>query len=65
MKENSLFPKDTLNDSVHPNKLGNFLIAELIPEPIALTQHKLCVFQTKCKPGQYNQQGDGSDEQWI
>ena len=30
MKENGLFPKDTLNDSVHPNKLGNFLIAELI-----------------------------------
>ena len=30
LKENDLFPKDTLNDSVHPNKLGNFLIAELI-----------------------------------
>jgi hypothetical protein len=30
LKDNDLFPKDTLNDSVHPNKLGNFLIGELI-----------------------------------
>ncbi|NQT11927.1 MAG: SGNH/GDSL hydrolase family protein [Planctomycetes bacterium] len=30
LDENGLFPKDTLNDSVHPNKLGNFLIGELI-----------------------------------
>jgi hypothetical protein len=30
LKDNGLFPKDTLNDSVHPNKLGNFLIGELI-----------------------------------
>jgi len=30
LKDNDLFPKDTLNDSVHPNKRGNFLIGELI-----------------------------------
>ena len=30
LKDHKLFPKDTLHDSVHPNKLGNFLIAELI-----------------------------------
>ncbi len=30
LKDNNLFPKDTLNDSVHPNQLGNFLIGELI-----------------------------------
>ena len=30
LKANGLFPKDTLHDSVHPNKLGNFLIGELI-----------------------------------
>lgn len=30
LKEHGLFPKDTLNDSVHPNRLGNYLIAELI-----------------------------------
>lgn len=30
LADNNLFPKDTLNDSVHPNKLGNFLIGELI-----------------------------------
>jgi len=30
LKDNNLFPKDTLNDSVHPNKLGNFLIGELM-----------------------------------
>jgi len=30
LTDNGLFPKDTLNDSVHPNKLGNFLIGELI-----------------------------------
>ena len=30
LKVNGLFPKDTLHDSVHPNKLGNFLIGELI-----------------------------------
>ena len=30
LKEHHLFPQDTLNDTVHPNKLGNFLIAELL-----------------------------------
>ena len=30
LKENSLFPKDTLADSVHPNKLGGFLIQSLV-----------------------------------
>ena len=30
LKSNGLSPKDTLNDSVHPNKLGNFLIGELM-----------------------------------
>jgi len=30
LKANHLYPKDTLHDSVHPNKLGNFLIARLI-----------------------------------
>jgi len=30
LKANSLFPKDTLHDSVHPNKLGNFLIEKLV-----------------------------------
>ena len=30
LKDNGLFPKDTLGDSVHPNKLGNFLIERLV-----------------------------------
>jgi hypothetical protein len=30
LKDNNLLPKDTLGDSVHPNKLGNFLIEKLI-----------------------------------
>jgi hypothetical protein len=30
LKANSLFPKDTLGDSVHPNKLGGFLIEKLV-----------------------------------
>ena len=30
LKDNNLFPKDTLNDSVHPNKLGNFLLEKLM-----------------------------------
>lgn len=30
LKENGLYPKDTLNDSVHPNGLGNFLLRKLI-----------------------------------
>lgn len=30
LEDNGLFPKDTLGDSVHPNRLGNFLIGELI-----------------------------------
>ena len=30
LKENDLYPKDTLRDSVHPNALGNFLIGRLI-----------------------------------
>ena len=30
LKDHNLFPKDTLGDSVHPNKLGNFLIEKLV-----------------------------------
>ena len=30
LKQHGLFPKDTLRDSVHPNKLGNQLIAALV-----------------------------------
>lgn len=30
LKDNELFPKDTLHDSVHPNKLGNYLIGGFI-----------------------------------
>ena len=30
LKAHSLFPKDTLHDSVHPNALGNFLIGSLV-----------------------------------
>ena len=30
LKDHKLFPKDTLGDSVHPNKLGNFLLANLL-----------------------------------
>lgn len=30
LKQHDLYPKDTLGDSVHPNKLGNFLLASLI-----------------------------------
>ncbi|MDF1744585.1 MAG: SGNH/GDSL hydrolase family protein [Gimesia sp.] len=30
LKKNNLVVKDTLRDTVHPNQLGNFLIAELI-----------------------------------
>ena len=30
LKQHSLVVKDTLHDTVHPNKLGNFLIAELV-----------------------------------
>jgi hypothetical protein len=30
LQEHNLFPKDTLQDSVHPNALGNFLIRSLI-----------------------------------
>lgn len=30
LKANNLFPKDTLGDSVHPNKLGGFLIEKLV-----------------------------------
>ena len=30
LADHKLFPKDTLGDSVHPNKLGNFLIASLL-----------------------------------
>jgi hypothetical protein len=29
-EQHDLHPKDTLRDSVHPNELGNFLIAELV-----------------------------------
>lgn len=30
LKQNNLVVKDTLRDTVHPNELGNFLIAELV-----------------------------------
>ncbi|MEN6546819.1 MAG: SGNH/GDSL hydrolase family protein [Armatimonadia bacterium] len=30
LKDNNLYPKDTLADSVHPNKLGNFLLQSLV-----------------------------------
>jgi len=30
LKQHDLYPKDTLGDSVHPNKLGNFLIQKLV-----------------------------------
>jgi len=30
LKANNLFPKDPLGDSVHPNKLGNFLLEKLM-----------------------------------
>jgi hypothetical protein len=30
LKEHNLYPQDMLNDSVHPNALGNFLIRKLI-----------------------------------
>ena len=30
LKKNGLVVKDTLRDTVHPNELGNFLIAEFV-----------------------------------